>query len=253
MTAPDGSTATPPRRGRRVVRWGLATVRPLLAMNFVSGAPTRMAAGVPDDAPNGLIEGPRVLNLLVVGGLSGSAIGVRSYDQGVAHQLAQRLHRLTGRGVEWETLAHPKLRLAATSETLQQLPGLASYDLVVLSPGIADLLAFMPIAAWRREFERLIWFLDAATARGARLLVTEVPDVSNYVQVGPFVSGVLSQDSRELSAIAAEVCESLPRAHYLTLPPITSTDFIDGAFSYSTLYRRWGSHLADQAVAVIDD
>jgi len=234
------------------VRWGLGAVRPLLAWNYVAGAPTRMVAGGPDDTPNGLLDGPRVFNLLVVGGLSGSAVGVPSFRLGVAHQLAQELHRRTGRGVEWESFAHPNMRLASTSEALQQLPGLASYDLIVLSPGIADLLAFTPINAWRREFERLVWHLDATTADGVRLVVTEVPDVSAYVQVGPFVSGVLAQDSRELSSIAAEVCAGVPRAQYITLPPIEPSDFVDGAFSYSTLYRRWGHYLANQAVDLVD-
>lgn len=252
MTAPDGTTVTPPRRGRRVVRWGLGAVRPLLAWNYVAGAPTRMVAGGPDDTPNGLLDGPRVFNLLVVGGLSGAAIGVPSFRLGVAHQLAQHLHRSSGRGVEWETLAHPNLRLSATSESLQRLPGLASYDLVVLSPGIADLLAFTPIAAWRRELEKLMWFLDATTAEGARLVVTQVPDVSAYVQVGPLVSGVLAQDSRELSAIAAEVCAGVPRAQFLTLPAVAASDFVDGGFSYSTLYRRWGHYLAEQTVDLVE-
>ncbi|MBK4348586.1 hypothetical protein [Lacisediminihabitans changchengi] len=246
MTDSDNSAAPPPRLGRRVLRWGLAAVRPLLAKSYIAGAPTRLAAGIPDDAPHGLIEGPNTLNVLVVGGLSGSALGVHSNRLGVAHQLAHRLHELTGRGVEWEALAQPKLRLAATGESLRGLRGLASYDLIVLSPGITDLLSFVPIAAWRRDFERLVWFLDATMAPGARLFVTEVPDVSRYVQAGSFVSGVLIQDARELSTIAAEVCSSLPRAQCITLPEISADDFADGVFEYATLYRRWGRYLAEQ-------
>ena len=76
---------------RRMLRASLRLVRPIIAFNYVAGAPTRLAAGVPDDASNGLIEGPHLLHLLVVGGLSGSSVGVRSFELGVAHQCAKSL------------------------------------------------------------------------------------------------------------------------------------------------------------------
>jgi hypothetical protein len=233
--------------GRRLLRLGLGLIRPLMAFNYVAGAPTRMSAGVPDDAPHGLIEGPRMLHVLVVGGLSGSAVGVRSYELGVAHQFAKNLARSTGRGVEWESLANARPRLAATAAAVRGLDGLGSFDFIVLSPGTMDVLSFASLRLWRQELEHILAFLAEKTSARALIVVTRIPDVSKYVQVGPVISTVLSDDSHRFSAVAAEACARTPKTRFVEMPPVESSDFVDEAFSYATLYRRWGAFLSSMA------
>jgi hypothetical protein len=224
-------------------------VRPLIAFNYVAGAPTRLAAGGPTDAPHGLIEGPGVLHLLVVGGLSGSSVGVRSYELGVAHQFAVSLARTTGRGVEWESVASDRPRLAATAAVIRALDGLGSFDFIVLSPGTMDVLSFASVRRWRQELERLLAFLAEKTSSRAMIVVTRIPTVSGYVQVGALVSHILDEDSLRFSAMAAAACARTPRTYFVAMPAIEKSDFVDGAFSYAGLYRRWGTFLASVAVA----
>jgi len=220
-----------------------------MALNYVTGAPTRMAAGVPDDASHGRIEGPRTLHLLVVGGMSGASVGVSSYELGVANQFALRLARSTGRGVEWESLSSDRGRLATTAATLRGFDGLGSFDFVVLSPGTMDVLSFASLRLWRQELERLLAFLAEKTSAQALIVVPCIPDVSRYVQVGPIISRILSDDSREFSDAAVAICARTPKSKSVQMPAVEQSDFVDGAFAYATLYGRWGAFLAATAMA----
>lgn len=238
--------------GRVLLRAFLSLTRPIIALNYVAGAPTRMVAGVPDDAPHGLIEGPRPLHLLVVGGLSGSPVGVRSYEQGVAHQCAKGLAKKTGRGVEWESLASVRPRLAGTAAALRGFDGLGSFDFIVLSPGTLDVLSFASIRQWERELEGLLSFLAEKTSPRTAILVTRILDISAFAQVGPTVRSILRDDSRRFSEVAAEICTRIPKAEMIDMPPVEKSDFVDDAFSYATLYRRWGEFLASIVTAHLD-
>jgi hypothetical protein len=228
-----------------VTRCLFRLLRPVMARTYLSGAPTRMSAGVPTDASFGFIEGPHPLHLLVVGGLSGSAIGVRSFELGVAHQLALQLSRRSSRGVEWESLGGETMRLASSARALRALPGLGSFDVIVVSPGTADILAFVSLRAWRAELRTLLEYLLSTACPGTQVIVTEVPDVSAHVQVGRVASAILRDDAREFTATVDDVCQEFADARSVSLPPVERSDFIDGAFSYSTLYRRWSRHLAE--------
>ena len=235
--------------GRRFLRACLSLFRPVIALNYAAGAPTRVSAEVPDDAPYGLIEGPRVLHLLVVGGLSGSSIGVRSYQLGVAHQFAENLARATGRGVEWESLAPDRPRLPGIAASVRGLDGLGSFDFIVISPGVMDVLSFAPLRLWRQELERLLVFLAEKTSSRARVLVTGVPEVAGYAQVGPMIRSILSDDSHRFSAVVAAACTRTPRTEFVQMPQVEKSDFVDGAFNYASHYRRWGVFLASRATA----
>ena len=244
MTARDRQSS-----GHRAVRAFLRQARPFIAFNYVSGAPTRLAAGVPDDASYGLIEGPAPLHLLVVGGLSGSSVGVPSYELGTAHQFAVSLAHATGRGVEWDSVASDRPRLAATAGVIRSLDGLGSFDFIVLSPGTVDVLSFVSIRRWQQELDRLVEFLAGKTSSRAVIIVTGIPKVSSHVQVGPLVGRILDDDSLRFSAIVEAACARTPKANFVVLPPIEKSDFVDGGFSYATLYRRWGAFLAALAIA----
>ncbi|MHC5797934.1 SGNH/GDSL hydrolase family protein [Lacisediminihabitans sp. FW035] len=243
----SGSVRT--RLSRAITRSTLGLFRNVIALNYVSGAPTRLASGSPTDSPHGSVDGRSRLHILVVGGLSGSAIGVPSYGLGVAALLARSLARETGRGVDWESLSTENPTLASTAAALRSMNGLASFDVIIVCPGSADVLAFNSFRAWRAELAALMAFLDGAVSPSALVAVAEVPDVSPHVQVGRLVSRTLELDGREFNAILADTCRAFPRVQRATLPAPEASDFIEGAFSYSTLYRRWAAWLSEFVMA----
>lgn len=231
-----------------VGRYTLGLLRPIVALRYVSGAPTRLAADGPQDASHGSVEGPNRLHLLVAGGLSGSAVGVQSHRSGVAAQLARLLARETGRGVDWESLSHRNPRLAGTATALRSLDGMASFDVIILSLGSADVLAFTQFRTWRAELRGLLEFLASSISPTALVAITEVPDVSPYVQVGRLLSGGLAADAREFNAIVDGARRIIPAAQLLALPLTEPSDFEDGTFRYSALYRRWAGALSSFVV-----
>lgn len=204
-----------------------------------------MSAGIPSDEPSGTVPGRRPLRVLVAGGMSGSGIGVATFEQGVASQFASALSRVTDRGTDWESIGHSSMRLSATASALFAREGIGGVDVFVISPGSADILAFTSVSRWASELERLLARLRDFTGPRALIIVTEVPDVARHVQVGRFVGRMLTADSAAFNVAARSICDANPKARFVTLPIIEKTDFIDGAFSYSTVYRRWGRHLGE--------
>jgi hypothetical protein len=220
-------------------------VRPFVAFIYATGAPTRMSAGVPSDEPSGTVPGRRPLRVIVAGGMSGSGIGVATFEQAVASQFATVLSRITDRGTDWESIGDSSMRLSATASALLVHEGIGGVDVIVISPGSSDILAFTSVSRWATELERLLTRLRDLTGPRALVIVTEVPDVASHVQVGRFVGRMLTADSAAFNVAARSICEANPKAQFVTLPIVEKADFIDGAFSYSTVYRRWGRYLGE--------
>ncbi|MET4782228.1 hypothetical protein [Glaciihabitans sp. UYNi722] len=220
-------------------------LRPVIAWNYSSGVPTRLSAGTPSDAPHGAIEGRDPLSLLVVGGIAGAGIGVQTFEQALACQFAMALAQTTGRGVDWESLPTPNLKLAGVAACLRELNSLPSFDIVLVLPGVADALALASHSRWRAELQRLLAYLTTTSARTAKILVGEVQDVARHVQVRPIVRGVLEDHVQTLNADARSVCAEEKGVHLVRLPEAEASDYVGEVFSYSSLYRRWGRHLAE--------
>ena len=229
---------------RHVVRPIEAVTRRFASWTYLTGAPTRMSAGVPDDEQTGVVEGPDPLVIVVAGGMAGSGIGLRTFHLGVASQFARGLSAAPGRGVRWETVGGSTLKLAASSAELHRMPHLADADVLVLSLGVADVLGFTPLTRWTAELADLLGHLTSVTRPGAEIIVTDVPDVSQYVQVGSWVSSMLREDSRAFGEVAYALTLETPKCTFLALPAVEASDFVDDAFSYPSLYRRWGAFLA---------
>ena len=234
---------------RRVLRPLQTVTRRFASWNYIAGAPTRMSAGVPDDEPNGSVDGPDPFLIIVAGGMAGSGIGLRTFQQGVASQFAKSLAASTLRGAEWQTVGGSTLKLAAATAELRGMPRLPDADVIVLSPGVADVLGFTPLRRWTAELAELLGHISSVSHSDAEIIVTNVPDVSQYVQVGSLTAAMLSDDSRQFGDAALAITLETPKCTFLTLPAVERTDFVDGAFSYPTLYRRWGSFLATHVAA----
>jgi hypothetical protein len=222
-------------------------VRPLIAWNYAAGWRTRISADAPADAPFGAVGGPNPLDILVAGGIAGAGIGVLTHQQGLASQLAGVLSRETGRGVDWESLARPSLRLSATGAAVSERDDLPSFDIVVIVTGVADALALTTMGKWRSDLGETLRLVLARASPTATIIVTEVPDVADNMQVGRFVSGVLRDQTLALNENARTVCGQYRRVNLVALPPVARTDFVDDVFNYVSLYRRWGHFLGTLA------
>ncbi|MFD2340696.1 hypothetical protein ACFSM7_10220 [Clavibacter michiganensis subsp. tessellarius] len=219
-------------------------VRPFVAASLRGGIPTPLTATVPTDAPVGVVAGPDPDRILALGGIGGSGVGLRTHADGVAAQSARALAARTGRGVEWRTVPLADQHLTATQEAVRQVTELHRYDVVLVMPGVADALELARITPWVHRLEDLLDHLVEQTADNSIVLVSDVPQVSQYVEAGTFVRGLFRDHAAYLSARKAEVCARFPQAVSVKLPDAGPVDFEGGEFRYSSMYRRWGEHVA---------
>lgn len=219
-------------------------VRPFVAASLRGGIPTPLTASVPVDAPVGVVAGPDPDRILVLGGIGGSGVGLRSHAEGVAARSAEALAGITGRGVEWRTVPLADQHLAATQEAVRHITELHRYDVVLVMPGVADALELARVTPWIHRLEDLLDHLVEQTADNSLVLVSDVPQVSQYVEAGAFVRGLFRDHALYLSERKAEVCGLFPQAVSVKLPDAGPVDFEGGEFRYSSMYRRWGEHVA---------
>ena len=219
-------------------------VRPFVAASLRGGIPTPLTATVPTDAPVGVVPGPDPDRILALGGIGGSGVGLRTHADGVAARTATSLAELTGRGVEWRTVPLADQHLAATQDAVRQVTELHRYDVVVVMPGVADALELARTTPWVHRLEDLLDHLVEQTADNSLVLVSDVPQVSQYVEAGAFVRGLFRDHAMHLSERKAEVCGRFPQAVSVKLPDAGPVDFEGGEFRFSSLYRRWGAYVA---------
>ena len=219
-------------------------VRPFVAASLRGGIPTPLTATVPTDAPVGVVPGPDPDRILALGGIGGSGVGLRTHADGVAARTATSLAELTGRGVEWRTVPLADQHLAATQDAVRQVTELHRYDVVVVMPGVADALELARTTPWVHRLEDLLDHLVEQTADNSLVLVSDVPQVSQYVEAGAFVRGLFRDHAMHLSERKAEVCGRFPQAVSVKLPDAGPVDFEGGEFRYSSMYRRWGAYVA---------
>jgi len=219
-------------------------VRPFVAAGLRGGIPTPLTATVPTDAPVGVVPGPDPDRILALGGIGGSGVGLRTHADGVAARTATSLAELTGRGVEWRTVPLADQHLAATQDAVRQVTELHRYDVVVVMPGVADALELARTTPWVHRLEDLLDHLVEQTADNSLVLVSDVPQVSQYVEAGAFVRGLFRDHAMHLSERKAEVCGRFPQAVSVKLPDAGPVDFEGGEFRYSSMYRRWGAYVA---------
>ncbi|WP_317230824.1 hypothetical protein [Clavibacter sp. MX14-G9D] len=219
-------------------------VRPFVAAGLRGGIPTPLTATVPTDAPVGVVPGPDPDRILALGGIGGSGVGLRTHADGVAARTATSLAELTGRGVEWRTVPLADQHMAATQDAVRQVTELHRYDVVVVMPGVADALELARTTPWVHRLEDLLDHLVEQTADNSLVLVSDVPQVSQYVEAGAFVRGLFRDHAMHLSERKAEVCGRFPQAVSVKLPDAGPVDFEGGEFRYSSMYRRWGAYVA---------
>ncbi len=220
-----------------------AVLSPMIYAKYREGLPTRLTSATPTDEPRGACPGPDPDRILVIGGISGAAVGVSSFRLGVACSSAEALSRLSGRGAEWTSMAVPIVRSGMTTRYLTGLPDLHRFDAIVFFPGVSGALSLTSPRRWSRDLERTVAQLVDRSASDATILVADVPHVADRVQAPRFVRSVVRQHTTVLNALTEQVVARSARARMTYMPSIDRRMVVDGVFSYTRLYRIWGTHV----------
>jgi hypothetical protein len=220
-----------------------AVVSPLIYAKYRDGLPTRLTSATPFDEPHGIFPGPDPDRILVIGGISGAAVGVSSYKLGVACTSAETLSRLSGRGTEWSSMAVPIVRSGMSTRYLAGLPDLHRFDALVFFPGVSGALSLASPRKWARDLDRTLTYLSVGSAADATIIVANIAHIEDRVQGPTFIRSLVRQHTIVLNAVTARVVAAHPQAMTILMPVIDRRMVVNDVFSYTRLFRIWGVHL----------
>jgi hypothetical protein len=225
--------------------WQRALVRPLISLFYGGTLPTRLSWSTAPDEPAGTIPGPDPDRVLVVGGIAGAGVGVRSHQLGVASTLAQGLCRASGRGAQWRNIPLGAGRIGGTAHALSERVDLRRYDVIVFFPGVHEALHLSSPSRWARDFNAVLHHLTTCAASDATIVTSPVPHVSDRIQVPAIIRTFVREHTKLLNVGAARIAAQYPGVLFTSMPTIDARMMAGDLFSYAKLYRIWGTHLAE--------
>jgi hypothetical protein len=224
--------------------WQRAVVRPLISLFYGGTLPTRLTWETAPDEPAGTIAGPDPDRVLVIGGIAGAGVGVRSHRLGVASTLAQGLCRASGRGGHWRNVPLGPGRIGNTAAALHQRVDLRRYDVIVFFPGVYEALHLSSPTRWARDYDAVLRHLTEHAASDATIVTSPVPHVSDRVRVPAVIRAFVRDHTKLLNLGAERIVAEYPGVLFTAMPTIDGRMMAGDLFSYAKLYRIWGSHLA---------
>lgn len=171
------------------------------------------------------IVGEDPLRVLVVGAGTAVGYGVRTRARALDGQLAQALAARTGRGVVVETRIRRDLRLGDTVDLLGAT-GAHTFDAVVWSPTIREVVRFQRPGAWVRELRRILAHLRSTGRPGTGVVLLGFPEVGTVNRLGELAL----ERQRRINGRIAAAAASQPNVRYVQPPSL-------GAFGSERLWN----------------
>jgi lysophospholipase L1-like esterase len=205
----------------------------------------------PDDAQEGVIDGPDPQQVWFVGEPGELSLGVRTHELSLPAFFARDRARRTGRGVAWAMASTPtssirKLPAVIRSHQAQ----LRQCDLVVVMVGISDALRVMSPGVWERHLRATFNALEDCLPPDGRIVVGEIPPLNN--------AGSLSRPARVAAGIQGRLLNQRSRSVANDYSTVTVVDFPEeltrslwrpesDEHRYRDTYAVWGAHLSANA------
>lgn len=199
---------------------------------------------VPTDAPQAHSAGVDPDRILIFG--SGLAVGrgVVSHELALPGSLARALSAQTGRGVDVDLIANPRLT-AATA--LLELTGvrLTRFDAIVLALGVNEAVNLVSAHAWRRDLVNLLRFLAATASRSTRIIVAGIQPIRSIPVFDSRIGNLADQHGRLLNRVTMRLVADMgdrvafvPSSAAPTPPP--------GRYRSTETYAHWADVLASR-------
>lgn len=157
--------------------------------------------------------------ILVIGESTAAGVGVETHEQGLASQLARRIHERRGQTVAWHTFGMNGIRLGDLITELKKAE-LPEADLVLLSMGVNDTTGFTPRFRFRRQLIELRQWLAARYPGPLQLL--SVPPMHLFTALPAPLRYVVGWRARQLDNVYVRLARRSPADFgYLHYPVIT--------------------------------
>ncbi len=171
-------------------------------------------------------RGAQQTRILLIGDAPAAGFGVATHELGIAGHTARRLSTLTGRGVEVDVFAHPKLSMRNLARRLQHTHrDFARYDAIVLMLSTTDALTLTSPRAWRKQLLRALFLLQSVT--NAPTLVTTTADLGAIESMCPARRSIAGRHSTRLNRETNKVSEArgYPMIELTSAPDLESNTY----------------------------
>ena len=200
--------------------------------------------------------GENPLRLLTLGESTIAGVGVSNHEEGITGQAALELHKLSGRSIEWDVVAHTGYNVQDVRlKLVPQIPA-RSFDVLVIGLGGNDTFELNRPWWWRKEFKKLIELLQEKQPQ-ATIVITNLPPVGEFPAFPLTIQWVLGS----LVRLHAWAINDFPRLfdrlyyqnesikmndwlHKLEGTQTPGDFFSDGVHPSALTYRLWGQELA---------
>ncbi|WP_339805053.1 SGNH/GDSL hydrolase family protein [uncultured Marinobacter sp.] len=190
-------------------------------------------------------DGTADFRLLVIGESTAAGVGVETHEQGLASQLALRLHQRTGKSIAWHTFGVNGIRLGDLNQQLA-VAELPVADVVLLSMGVNDTTGFTPRSRFLQQLRQLRVFLAPDYPAPLRLL--SVPPMHLFTAMPAPLRQMMGWRARQLDRIYQQLAQRAPHDFsYLGYPAVTDTTLLalDGFHPGENGYRMIAEALAE--------
>ncbi|TFC96255.1 MULTISPECIES: GAF domain-containing protein [Cryobacterium] len=231
---------------RELLRWVLAPV-----MRAWAAASERSldAIPMPTDAPQAHSAGIDSDRVLIFGAGLAVGRGVVSHNLAMPGSLARALSAQTGRGVDVDLIANPRM---TAGSALLDLNGvrLSRFDAIVVFLGVNDALTLTPTRAWRSDLANLLRFLASASSRSTRIIVAGIQPIRSIPIFDSRLGNVADSHARLLNRVTEHLCADADRVTFV--PSIAAPTPPPGRYRSAETYAHWAETLAAQMAPLLD-
>ncbi|MBJ6138583.1 SGNH/GDSL hydrolase family protein [Marinobacter litoralis] len=191
-------------------------------------------------------DGTPEFRLLVIGESTAAGVGVATHNDGLASQLALRLHKRTGKTIGWQTFGVNGIRLGNLLQALAA-ENLPPADSILLSMGVNDTTGFTTRAQFRQHLKTLRHAVSALSQAPITLL--SVPPMEKFTALPSPLRHVMGWRARQLDRIYQKLAAQAPNDfRYLNYPTVEDPTLLasDGYHPSQRGYQFIAEALAEQ-------
>lgn len=189
-------------------------------------------------------DGEPLLRLLVIGESPVAGVGVESYPQALAAQLARCLSARLARPVQWRALGENGADAARVlTHLVPQVRTPCDLALVVL--GVNDTTRFTLVSHWRERLQAIVAALRAAGA--GEVILAGVPPMGRFTALPQPLRFWIGLRAATLDAELRRVAAREPGVRYAAVPALLAPEHLarDGYHPSAAGCAAWSERLAE--------
>jgi GAF domain-containing protein len=174
--------------------------------------------------------------------------GVMSHQLALPGTLARALSVRSGRGTDVDVVADADITARNAIGQLSAVT-LPAYDAFVVSLGVNDSLALLPVATWQRRLIELVDALRIQAPPRARIVLLGIPPIRSMAIYDTLLGSLVARHARALNQATLELCGVTPG---LTYVPLEAPSRSSAQVRSREVYDEWAGAIADRLAPLMD-